>query len=285
MLGVLHHDTYFDRMRASLGSKTKLLAWLAPGTVLDVGAGDGSLVRLMRSAGWDAVGLDAAETSVERSGGLVRYGRAEDADQVFAGRTFDNIVFCSALHEVWSYGAGQASWEAALDAAARLLAPGGRIVVRDGVGPKAPDELWQLTVRDPGDASAFLAAWTAQMAPLLGTAKLGMVGDYLYGPAWLVAEFLLTYCWGWDSLPREGSEWYTVAGDPASYARRLERRTGLRLLHFEQELQDGYRDAFGRIGRLRELTSRGWGRVDWPKSNAIWVLGTPRPEPEGAHHG
>ena len=278
MLGTLHHDTYFDRMRSSLGSKMKLLPWLAPGSVLDVGAGDGSLVVAMRAEGWDAIGLDAAETSVERSGGLVRFGRAEDADQVFAGRTFDNIVFCSALHEVWSYGGGQPSWEAALGAATRLLAPGGRILVRDGVGPILPTAWWRLTVNDPVDAARFLAAWSALAAPLIGDPGIRMAGTAISGPAWALAEFLLTYCWGWESLPREGVEWYTVAGSPSMHAVRLEHGTGSRLLHFEQELQDGYRQGFERIGRLEEKTLNGWAPVGWPMSNAIWVLGTPGPE-------
>lgn len=283
MLGVLHHDTYFDRMRSSLGSKMKLLHWLVPGSVLDVGAGDGSLVAAMRAEGWDAIGLDAADTSVARSVGRVRQGRAEDADQVFAGRTFDNIVFCSALHEVWSYGDGHASWAAALDAATRLLAPGGRIVIRDGVGPVLPAARWRLRVNDPVDATAFLAAWSAHVAPLIGDPGMSIVGSHLFGPAWAVAEFLLTYCWGWPSLPREGDEWYTVAGSPSVHAIRLELQTGLRLLHFEQELQDGYRAAFERIGRLDGLAPHGWMSVDWPMSNAIWVLGMS--EPEEADHG
>ncbi len=102
-LGTLHHDTYFARMAAGLDDKARILDHLLPGSVLDLGAGDGRFVARLRDAGWDAVGLDASASAVRRSGGLVRQGLIQDADALFAPGGFDNVVLPSVLHEVWSY--------------------------------------------------------------------------------------------------------------------------------------------------------------------------------------
>lgn len=288
-LGTLHHDLYFERMRSSIGDKARILDFLRPGSVLDVGAGDGSLVRAMREGGWDAVGVDASPEAVARSEGMVQLGRADGLVEALGDRRFDNVVFCSCLHEVWSYSDAPDRDQALLGVlreAAALLAPGGRLVIRDGVGPDMKGEAWteasgkqrwtpdtwRLVLNDPEDAGRFLEAWKEMAEPLMGPIQVERYGHVLAGPQDQVAEFLLTYCWGWESLPREGREWYTVLE-----ARRLNAYASgcadLEPVHFEQYLQDGYRDAFGRIGH--GLCDGDGQPVPWPRSNAIWVFEKP----------
>ncbi|MGC3955974.1 MAG: methyltransferase domain-containing protein [Propionicimonas sp.] len=272
-LGTLHHDTYFDRMRAGLGDKAQLLEHLVPGTVLDVGAGDGSLVRVMRDQGWEATGLDASPAAVARSGGLVTLGEAGELAELFVPESFDNVVFCSSLHEIWSYGNGRETWTDAVRQAARLLAPGGRLVIRDGVAPAEPAQPWRLTLADPADGFAFFDQWRQQSGELVGPVQLDKVGDALIGPAGQLTEFLFTYGWGWASLPREGSEFYTAAGSHAGCSRAVTRATGLLPRFSRAYLQPGYRQQFDRLGRLAAQPGEGAPvPQQWPNSNALWVF-------------
>lgn len=274
-LGTLHHDTYFERMRSSIGDKAQVLDHLAPGTVLDVGAGDGSLVRVMREHGWAATGIDASAAAGARSGGLVGLGYAEELSAHYPAGSFDNVVFCSSLHEIWSYGDRWATWNQALGQAADLLAPGGRLVVRDGVGPAEPEASWQLTLNDPSDGFAFLDRWRGMAEELLGPVRIDRLDDALAGPAWQMAEFLFTYVWGWDSLPREGAEFYTVAGSHAGCSAAIRRATGLSPRFSRAYLQPGYRQHLDRLGRLHLHPDA--RPVPWPNSNAIWVFQKSRP--------
>jgi SAM-dependent methyltransferase len=64
------------------------------------------------------------------------------------------VIFSSVLHEVHSYnGYSRAAVRAALASAARLLAPGGRLLLRDGVRPQS--ERAVLLECDGADASAL----------------------------------------------------------------------------------------------------------------------------------
>jgi SAM-dependent methyltransferase len=271
-LGRLHHDLYFERMRAGIGDKAQLLDHLVPGTVLDVGAGDGSLVRAIGEHGWEATGIDASPESVARAGGLVALGRAEELAGRYRPGSFDNVVFCSSLHEIWSYGDGWETWTDVLRQAAELLAPGGRLIVRDGVGPAEPEAVWRLGLTDPADGAAFFEQWRSMAGGLIGPVRLSLE-DGLIGPAWQLAEFLFTYGWGWDSLPREGAEFYTVAGSHAGCSAAIRRATGLSPLFSRSYLQPGYRRRFEQLGHLSARVAGRLTPAPWPNSNAIWVFG------------
>ncbi len=297
-LGTLHHDTYFARMAAGLGDKARILDHLLPGSVLDLGAGDGRFVARLRDAGWDAVGLDASASAVRRSGGLVRQGLIQDADALFAPGGFDNVVLPSVLHEVWSYSPGSTSRDAATgdaaggsgdasgDSAARdgardravatasgMLRPGGRLIVRDGVGPDDPDTECRVRFLTEG-ARAFFDEWLAM--PPWGDGRASGIAwsdGMVVGDARWTTEFLLTNVWGADSLPREGLEFYTVAGTPADAAARLSRVSRRAVLHTETVTQPGYVEHWTPLVRYEQRRGGAWVDRPWPATNALWVLG------------
>jgi len=103
-------DAVLRRMRAGLARRLDALA--PPGAVLDVGAGDGSLVAALRARGRPALGLERAPV---RPG--VRPGDVTALDEPFAA-----VVFWHSLEHLRVPGA-------ALDHAAGLLVDGGLIVV------------------------------------------------------------------------------------------------------------------------------------------------------------
>ena len=73
--------------------------------VLDVGCGDGSLVRMMVREGAQATGLEISDSQLARAraespvgGESYRVGRAEALP--FEGKIFDVVVFFNSLHHV-----------------------------------------------------------------------------------------------------------------------------------------------------------------------------------------
>lgn len=274
-VGTLHTDTYFERMRSSAGDKARLLEHLVPGNVLDVGAGDGTLVALARAAGHEAVGIDASPEAVARSHGTVVLGSAPGLAAVLGPRQrFDNVIACSVLHEIHSY-AGQRSLITAVAEMADLLKPGGRLVIRDGVGPVDNPRPTSLAAKDPAYEHDFLDRWhelSAVLGPDRASGQLHKNAAGIHGPAWATTAYLLVRVWGRASLPREAQEAYTCAGNLHTRLRQLARWTGLRPVHNESYTQPGHVPHFERIGAYSHQRGTAWRPRPWPATNAIWVL-------------
>jgi SAM-dependent methyltransferase len=96
-------DVVLRRLRARLAGRLDAIA--PPGRMLDVGAGDGNLVRALRGRGRDAEGLERADRDVD------------DLDGEWAA-----VVFWHSLEHL-------PRAREALAHAARLLAPGGVVVL------------------------------------------------------------------------------------------------------------------------------------------------------------
>ena len=286
LLGVLHNDTYFTRMASSVGDKIRLLDWLVPGPVLDVGAGNGALVAAARTYGHDAIGVDASTKAVARSDGLVIHGHAPGLTTLFGTEPrFANIIFCSVLHEIDSYHApdGEAAVAATIREASQLLLPGGRILVRDGVAPSDPDTPTRVRFHSPRDGARFHAAWHAQSAnlgPNRASAHTHIGEDgHLYGKAVHTTEFLLTYVWGWDSLAREAHEAYTVAGPLVVRGAELAAWANMNVTAALAYTQPGYvthLDALCQYEHTPDPTQPRWEPRPTPDTNAIWILSKPR---------
>ena len=103
-------DALLRRTRARLAARIDELA--PPGRVLDVGAGDGALLDALHSLGRDAVGLERDSLR-----GDVREAEVTELDGEWAA-----VVFWHSLEHLPAPGA-------AIDHAARLLAPGGALFV------------------------------------------------------------------------------------------------------------------------------------------------------------
>jgi SAM-dependent methyltransferase len=103
-------DALLRRTRSTLAKRIDRLA--PPGPVLDVGAGDGTLVEALRRRGRDAVGLERH----------ARGPHLRDDDIADMTGTWSAIVFWHSLEHLREPGD-------ALAHAARLLSPGGLLVV------------------------------------------------------------------------------------------------------------------------------------------------------------
>jgi SAM-dependent methyltransferase len=132
---------YLERMAKPLQEKLRIARYVPAGAraVLDVGCADGTVTRalaeLFPGVQFLGVDLDAGfiQLAREAAGGLanVRFERVYLRELLARPERFDAVVFCSVLHEFYTYGEGISSVLKALADAHELLRQGGRIVIRD----------------------------------------------------------------------------------------------------------------------------------------------------------
>lgn len=272
---------YYARMDSSLGDKAGLLEHMS-GKVLDVGCGDGILLKSIVRAGFEGFGLDSTLESVNRSNSLVpnavtKLGFADEADKIFGNDFFDTIVCSSVLHEVFSYGASSQpplsgeSLRITVEAFGRALKAGGKLVIRDGVKPANWEEecLVRFSPEYAAEGMRLLDKYLA-MIPFGGTGeqevKLSPVdGESFSGKMGSVMEFLYTYTWGEETFEREAQELYGVF-TLEEYEVFL-KSMGFKVTQSSEYLQDGY------VENLRKkvsLTVQG-SPVSFPNSNCVIV--------------
>lgn len=256
-------DRYFERMAAALGDKAKLADSLVPGTVADVGAGGGELSALFaaRDGITGVYAIDDAPDALARLRGVSGVIAVPGSvDQLPGLAPLDNVVFCSVLHEVYSYGDGFAAVDEAIDLATAALRPGGRLIIRDGVMPDRPHDPAILVAPDDALVADYVAS-----TPHPELALTRAADGRWHGTRHAVAEAALTLTWGRRSLPRESQERFqldTLDG----YAHRVVTGRGLRLRAARAYVQPEY------VQHLAEYTlidsaSGGW----FPATNAVWV--------------
>ena len=277
---VANEANYLATMNAARSDKQRMLDFVRPGTIVEIGPGGGVVLDLLEQRFPDSeiVGVDLSRevvTALEgraRSSGArwsVVLGAAEQLGQLVPAA--DTVVFCSILHEVYSYTEPRfqlASVQAVVEAAYAVLRPGGRIVIRDGVMP--PPGTRRIEMLAP-DVRPTLELYCAQFEGRrvtyteLSPARVEMsAADAM--------EFLYTYTWGAASFPYEVRELYGILPYD-EYVQALLRWCGptARVVAnpLRSYLQPGYRDNLA--GKIR-LTDEHDQPVDLPDSNCLIVI-------------
>jgi SAM-dependent methyltransferase len=184
---------YAQGMSNSAPDKARIVQHIQPGSVLEIGCGNGVVLKLAAdelkpddSDPWVGVDMNAKLLSMaakDLRDWPVTLLRADLRRRELFMETmrqfgkFDNIILSSTLHEIYSeefmaqLGSGRGgdrpdakdvqtaehmAWGAimvAIDMARKMLAPGGRIIIRDGIQP-APESL-QVTFRTEFGESQF----------------------------------------------------------------------------------------------------------------------------------
>lgn len=155
--------SYGAQMDASLKQKLDdLVRWIQPGCIVDKGCGTGKLmVELSRLFPQSSlVGVDLSREFLRRCDENTYF--TEDVSLVCANIIERNVapgsatsvVYSSVMHEVHSYtGYDVGQIHRALDHAFIELAPGGHVLIRDGVSP--PVATWRLELLNEETVSVF----------------------------------------------------------------------------------------------------------------------------------
>ena len=283
---VANEASYLASMNAARSDKERMLDHVRPGggRIVEVGPGGGVVLDLLeaRFPGAEIIGVDlsreviAALAARARTGGRrwrAILGAAEQLPELV--RDVDAVVFCSILHEVYSYTEPRfrlASIERVVRAAYSALRPGGRIVIRDGVRP--PPGTRRLRFIAP-DARPTFDLYVAQFE-----GRAIEVRELPDGRVELSAadamEFLYTYTWGPASFPYEVRELYGVLEYDDYLAHLLAWCAGARAVPIEPAqrsyLQPGYAEHLA--GKI-ELTDERDAPAALPDSNCLLVIEKP----------
>ncbi|MEZ4368015.1 MAG: methyltransferase [Kofleriaceae bacterium] len=292
---VANEADYLATMNAARSDKERMLDHCQPGRVVEVGPGGGVVLDLLeaRLPDSDVLGVDvsteviaALEARRAREG---RRWRVHHADafalpELCPPGTVDTVIFCSILHEIYSYVAYPGDdgspprrfrTEAVRDllrAAFTTLRVGGRLVIRDGVAP--PPGVRRLTLL-ADDARPMLELFAAQFeGRAIRWTELADGRIEMSTPD--AMEFLYTYTWGPASFPYEVREQYGVMAYDA-YVEAIvgwlggpDTAVAVALPPGERSyLQPGYRD--GLAGKV-ELTDEHDRPTPLPDSNCLIVV-------------
>jgi SAM-dependent methyltransferase len=149
-----NYATYNQAMASAIDFKyAEIAPFLQPGKIVDEGCADGALIeRIVPDfPDSDVLGIDLSAEMLARANEKKRAGAFGGAFVFFAQRNLmtpisdaqagrdDTIICNSTLHELWSYGEGVDSVREYLRNKERQLRTGGRLVVRDVVGPPNGD--------------------------------------------------------------------------------------------------------------------------------------------------
>ncbi len=134
--------------------------FILPGKIADEGCADGSLiVRLAKDfTDSDILGIEITSEFVARcrerqragefSGTFVYIHQRNLMDKIFEDNSINTTICNSTTHEIWSYGDKEVSLKNYLNKKYHQTKMGGRIIIRDVVGPEDKNEIVYLWLND-----------------------------------------------------------------------------------------------------------------------------------------
>ena len=279
---------YLISMNAAKNDKARMLQFLKPGCIVEVGPGGGVVLDLLQSHFPDSeiIGLDVSHQVVaaleqRKKQTHARWniieGNAFEFSKYFEIGSLTDVVFCSILHEIYSYIESDdgtrfhlESVQKMLQSAFEALAPGGRILIRDGIMPEHKPQHLQFIAED---ARPFFDAFCREFKGRKIEYQEVNENTILLDSADAM-EFMYTYTWGPESFPYEVREQYGVM-TYTDYCNAILSWLGNRaqLIKIPEPealvLQPGYVTALKDKVRITDVLGN---PLPYPPSNAIIVI-------------
>ena len=156
------YNTYAVQMDQNVNFKfADIKPFVINGKIVDAGCGTGTLVKILAKEFHesDIIGIEATRKFYEYckaqdyGDSFVFFYRKNITDQNFKENTINTFIYSSILHEIYSY-IGEKTLKELLKNTFNQLAPHGRIIIRDVVGPENSNELVLLKLNEK-DGKSF----------------------------------------------------------------------------------------------------------------------------------
>ncbi len=249
-------ERYLKTMNQSIDFKKVILDYITGASILDIGPGGGAMMDLIEERYPDKTvnGVDISQNvldalkkkkQLEQRKWDVIYGDALNLGQYVQKGGVDTIIYCSILHELFSYieyngkKFNHDTLATALKSGFDILPAGGRIIIRDGIMTEPEDQKRIIRFLSE-EGMEFLKRYAGDFkGRQIEYSDIGR--NEVIMPVNDAMEFLYTYTWGEKSYVHEVNEqfgYFTPGGyRDFIYSTLGEHVKTVDLKHF---LQDGY---------------------------------------------
>jgi len=247
--------SYLSTMNSTINYKAVIMDYIKGNTCLDVGPGGGAMLDLIESSkrAKRVIGIDISQNVIEELNKKkakenkkweVIKGDALNLKQFFKKGEIDTIIFCSVIHELFSYietdgkKFNHKTIEKAIKSCYDVLPVGGRIIIRDGIMSET-NKNRTIVFKNKKDIE-FLKKYCRDFKGRDIT--YNQINENTVQMKENDAmEFLYTFTWGEESYPMEVQEqfgYYT----PSTYIEMFERIGNFKVIECKHYLQEGYEE-------------------------------------------
>jgi len=278
-------ESYLETMNQTIDYKKIILDYIKGDTIVDIGPGGGALMDLIEVYVPDKkiLGVDIAQNvldslkkkkRLENHNWDVCYGDALNLSKYMEPGSVDTIIFCSILHELFSYieyngkKFNYETLETALQSVFKTLPVGGRIIIRDGIMTEEKQEKRMIRFLSE-EGMQFLKRYVADFKGR--TISYEVIGqNEVVMPINDAMEFLYTYTWGEQSYVHEINEQFGYF-TPAEYQKFvLNALQGkAKIIECRHFLQEGYTIA---LSQKIEFFDENRKKVSLPDSTCLLVI-------------
>ncbi|RCX12077.1 methyltransferase family protein [Anaerobacterium chartisolvens] len=249
-------EKYLATMNQTIDYKKVILDYISGTSIIDIGPGGGALMDLIeeRYPEKKVLGVDIAQNvldSLKKKKHLenrkwdVLYGDALNLGEYIEIGSVDTVIFCSILHELFSYieyngrKFNHETLAAAFKSVFEVLPAGGRIIIRDGImtEPECEKRIIKFLSEE---GMQFLERYAKDFKGR-GIEYTVVGQNEMLMPINDAMEFLYTYTWGEKSYVHEVNEqfgYFTPSGFKEFILSVLGKEA--KIIEFKHFLQDGY---------------------------------------------
>ncbi len=233
-----NYHTYTEDMSnvsAITAKYNDIKEFIVEGKIVDEGCADAALfIPIAKDfPDSDLIGVDISNEFIARVEERIREGYFGDSfvtvlqanlmAPIFKDPVANTIICNSTMHEIWSYNNKEASLREYLSYKYDQLLPGGRLLIRDVVGPENPHAIWYM--RDASDNNARFKKFVHDFAHVRDEDAYEICVhegvEYIKANSKIISEYLLhkDYINNWDSEMKEefchlnGTSWGKLLED------------------------------------------------------------------------